>query len=79
MLRLGRNRSPAGRNLRDGFERRRRGGGGAFLQRKIGFTDIYRVVERVLSEHEPLPGGNPEEVLEANRWAMARAEEVTER
>jgi 1-deoxy-D-xylulose-5-phosphate reductoisomerase len=49
---------------------------GAFLQRKIGFTDIYRVVERVLSEHEPLPGGNPEEVLEANRWAMARAGEV---
>ena len=51
---------------------------GAFLQRKIGFTDIYRVVDRVLSEHEPLPGRNPEEVLEANQWAMARAGEVTQ-
>lgn len=52
---------------------------GAFLQRKIGFTDIYRVVEQVLSEHEPLPGRNAEEVLEANQWAMARAGEVAER
>ena len=52
---------------------------GAFLQRKIGFTDIYRVVERVLSEHEPLPGRNADEVLEADRWAKARAGEVTGR
>ena len=52
---------------------------GAFLQRKIGFTDIYRVVEQVLSEHESLPGRNAEEVLEANRWAMARAGEVAGR
>ena len=50
----------------------------AFLQRRIGFTDIYRVVDRVLSDHEPLPGRNAEEVLEANRWALARAGELTQ-
>ncbi len=52
---------------------------GAFLQRKIGFTEIYRVVEQVLSEHDPLPGRNAEELLEADRWAKARAGQVTER
>ena len=52
---------------------------GAFLQRKIGFTDIYRVVDQVLSEHEPLPGRDAEELLEADRWAMIRAGELTER
>lgn len=52
---------------------------GAFLQGQIGFTDIYRIIERVLTEHEPLPGGNAEEVMEANRWARARAGEITKR
>ena len=52
---------------------------GAFLQQKIGYTDIYRVVEQVLSEHQPLPGQDAEEVLEADRWAVARAGEITGR
>ena len=51
---------------------------GAFLDRKIGFTDIYRVVDQVLSEHQSLPGQNAEEILEADRWAVARAEELTD-
>ena len=51
----------------------------AFLQRKIKFTDIHRVVEQVLSEHEPMPGRDPEELLEADRWAVARAEEIASR
>ena len=50
---------------------------GAFLQRKIGFTDIYRVVEQVILEHQPLPGQDAEELLEADRWAVARAEEIS--
>ena len=52
---------------------------GAFLERKIGFTDIYRVVDQVLSDHLPLPGQNAEEFMEADRWAVARAQELTER
>ncbi len=49
---------------------------GAFLERKIGFTDIQRVVEQVLSEHRPTPGGDAEEVMEADRWASARAKDI---
>ena len=52
---------------------------GAFLEGRIGFTDIYRVVEQVLSEHRPLPGKDADEFMEADRWAMARAVEITER
>ena len=49
----------------------------AFLKGKIGFTDIYQVVERVLTEHTPLPGRVVAEVLEADRWASMRAREIT--
>ena len=49
----------------------------AFLDGKIGFTDIYRVVEQVLSEHQQAPGRDPEELLEADRWATDRAGEIT--
>jgi 1-deoxy-D-xylulose-5-phosphate reductoisomerase len=48
----------------------------AFLERKIGFTEIYRVVELVLSEHQPLPGREAEELMEADRWATVRAREI---
>jgi 1-deoxy-D-xylulose-5-phosphate reductoisomerase len=48
----------------------------AFLQEKIGFTEIYRVVETVLSEHRLLPGRDPEELMEADRWATVRAREI---
>jgi 1-deoxy-D-xylulose-5-phosphate reductoisomerase len=49
----------------------------AFLEERIGFTDIYRVVERVLSEHHSLPGQELGELLEATAWAARRAAEMT--
>ncbi|PKB83769.1 MAG: 1-deoxy-D-xylulose-5-phosphate reductoisomerase [SAR202 cluster bacterium Io17-Chloro-G9] len=48
----------------------------AFLDHKIGFTGIPRLVERVLSEHQPGPARDPEELLEVDRWATARAIEL---
>jgi 1-deoxy-D-xylulose-5-phosphate reductoisomerase len=48
----------------------------AFLDNKIGFTGIPRLVERVLSEHQPTPGKDAEELLEIDRWAAARAAEL---
>ena len=48
----------------------------AFLDGKIAFTDIYRVVEQVLSEHRQGPAEEAAEVLEADRWAKARASEI---
>lgn len=48
----------------------------AFLDGKIGFTDIYQVIDRVLSEHRYSPGREVEELLEADRWATQRASAV---
>lgn len=48
----------------------------AFLDSKIGFTEIPRVIDRVLSEHESLPGDTAEDFLEADRWASGRTAEL---
>jgi 1-deoxy-D-xylulose-5-phosphate reductoisomerase len=45
----------------------------AFLNGQIGFTNIYQVIDRVLSEHQPSAGREVEELLEADRWATQRA------
>ena len=49
----------------------------AFLDSKIGFTDIPKVIDRVLSEHDSLPGDTAEEFLAADRWATERTTELT--
>ena len=51
---------------------------GAFLSGKIGFTDIHRVVEKVLSEHQPSSGKEVEELMEADAWAARRAVDITQ-
>ena len=51
----------------------------AFLDGKISYGGIHRLVEQTLSEHDPLPGGNAEEVLQADAWASARAAELAGR
>jgi 1-deoxy-D-xylulose-5-phosphate reductoisomerase len=48
----------------------------AFLDGKIGFTDIYRVVEKVLSRHQPMPGEDVEDLLAADRWATLHTTEI---
>ena len=52
---------------------------GAFLDGRIGFTDIHGVVDQVLSDHQVMPGKDAEELLEADRWAVSRAGEITGR
>ena len=49
-----------------------------FLQRRIGFMDIFRTLERVLEDHSPSPAKRLEEILEADDWARRRAYEVLE-
>jgi 1-deoxy-D-xylulose-5-phosphate reductoisomerase len=49
----------------------------AFLDRKIGFMDIPKVIEKVLSEHKSLPGEKAEDFLAADRWATERTTELT--
>ena len=48
----------------------------AFLAGSIGYTDIYRLVERVLSEHESQPSPDLDAIVEADRWANLRAAEI---
>jgi len=45
----------------------------AFLQGKIRFTDIIRIVSKVMEVHKPLPGNTLEEILEMDSWARKTA------
>ena len=48
----------------------------AFLDGKIGYAGIHRLVEQTLSEHESMPGETAGEVLAADGWATARAAQL---
>ena len=50
-----------------------------FLQGRIGFTDIYRVVEKVLGENQNHLDADLQTVVDVDRWASARAAEIAER
>ena len=47
----------------------------AFLGRKIRFTDIARVVEKVLESHGKIRDPGLDEILESDRWAREKAGE----
>ncbi|MEE9593315.1 MAG: 1-deoxy-D-xylulose-5-phosphate reductoisomerase, partial [Thermoplasmata archaeon] len=44
-----------------------------FLNRRIGFTDIFKVVEGTLQKHTPVYNPSLEDILEADRWARELA------
>ena len=48
----------------------------AFLDRRIKFMDIPRLISETMSAHSPQPCTSIEAVLEADRWARAYAEAV---
>ncbi len=48
----------------------------AFLARRIGFDAIVRTVEKTLQSHTPCSARSLEDILEADRWARERAEEL---
>ena len=49
---------------------------GLFLERKIGYMDIGRVINRVLEDHEVSSEPDLEELVEVDQWARVRANEV---
>jgi 1-deoxy-D-xylulose-5-phosphate reductoisomerase len=49
---------------------------GLFLDRKIGYVDIGRVIERVLEEHDVSFEAGLDELVEVDRWARSRANYV---
>ena len=44
-----------------------------FLDGRIGFGDIHRIVQSVLDKHESFDASTPEAVLEADAWARREA------
>ena len=48
----------------------------SFLEGKIGFTDIHRVVETVVDAHTPTSAANLEDLLAADQWATREARRV---
>ncbi len=47
-----------------------------FLERRLGFCDIPKVIERVMSEHSPTREPTLEQVLDADAWARECAVSV---
>ncbi|MEK6405435.1 MAG: 1-deoxy-D-xylulose-5-phosphate reductoisomerase [Acidobacteriota bacterium] len=50
----------------------------SFLNRRIKFMDISRVIEGTMEAHKTQACSSIEAVLEADRWARAHAEQLTE-
>lgn len=44
-----------------------------FLKREIGFTEIPRIISKVLERHDPRPLRDLKDLLEADRWARETA------
>lgn len=47
-----------------------------FLDGKIGFMDIPKIISTVMEEHKPVPSPSLDDLLSANSFAMKRAEEI---
>lgn len=50
----------------------------SFLNRRIKFMEISRVIEETMEAHKTQPCSSIEAVLEADQWARAHAEQLTE-
>jgi len=48
----------------------------AFLTNRIGFAQIVKTVERVLNQHRVILSPGLEDILDADRWAKGKAEEL---
>jgi 1-deoxy-D-xylulose-5-phosphate reductoisomerase len=45
----------------------------AFLEGKIGFREIHRIIEKTMRVHSPKHVKAVEEILEVDRWAREQA------
>ncbi len=51
----------------------------AFLSERIGFTDIARIVRKVMNSHRAGPASELEEVLESDEWARKKTLSLLDR
>lgn len=49
-----------------------------FLEQRCSFPAIWETVERTMSDHRPVAGADLPAILDADRWARARAAELLE-
>ncbi|MFQ5849270.1 MAG: 1-deoxy-D-xylulose-5-phosphate reductoisomerase [Candidatus Binatia bacterium] len=52
---------------------------GAFLERRIGFRDIHRVIQRTMQAHSGTHPKDLPEIMEADRWAREHADALIKR
>ena len=45
----------------------------AFLERKIGFREIHRIIDKTMQSHTPKRPKEVDEILEVDRWAREKA------
>jgi 1-deoxy-D-xylulose-5-phosphate reductoisomerase len=50
----------------------------AFLDRKVRFPEIWRIVEQVMNQHPPVAHPDLDAILGADQWARAQAQEWVE-
>jgi 1-deoxy-D-xylulose-5-phosphate reductoisomerase len=48
----------------------------AFLERRVGFREIHRIIDRTMQCHTRRPAKSVEEILEVDRWAREKAVSV---
>jgi 1-deoxy-D-xylulose-5-phosphate reductoisomerase len=48
----------------------------AFLEEKISFVDICKIVKKILKEHEVVGNPNLDDILNADRWAREEANRI---
>jgi 1-deoxy-D-xylulose-5-phosphate reductoisomerase len=48
----------------------------AFLERRVGFREIHRIIDRTMQCHTPRHAKSVEEILEVDRWAREKAVSV---
>lgn len=48
----------------------------AFLENRIGFTDISVIIRKTIDDHQVASPHNLDDVLEADRWGKERADKI---
>ena len=51
----------------------------AFLQKKIGFTDIFRLISEILENHTNIANPDLADIIEADRWAREKTKVLLEK
>jgi 1-deoxy-D-xylulose-5-phosphate reductoisomerase len=48
----------------------------AFLQERIGYLDLYRIIKTVLSKHKVIKNPRLKEIISADKWARKKVEKL---